>query len=138
KKAFKAAGVSAQVLNAQGSAQRQKSQADQCLAQGAKVILIDQLDPASGAAITNDVVGQGAKVIDYDRLVVHSKASFYVSFDNVKVGKLQGRGLVAAIRAKGKYSSHPVVSELNGDIKDNNAKLFTSGYDSILGPLYKT
>jgi D-xylose transport system substrate-binding protein len=56
----------------------------------------------------------------------------------VKVGKLQGKGLVAAIRAKGKYGSHPVVSELNGDIKDNNAKLFKSGYDSILGPLYKS
>jgi D-xylose transport system substrate-binding protein len=137
KKAFKAAGVSAQVLNAQGSAQRQKSQADQCLAQGAKVILIDQLDPASGAAITNDVVGQGAKVIDYDRLVVHSKASFYVSFDNVGVGKLQGKGLVAALRANGKYSKHPVIAELNGDVKDNNAHLFKQGYDSVLKPLYK-
>src|SRR5206468_10706149 len=81
---------------------------------------------------------QGAKVIDYDRLVVGSKASYYVSFDNVKVGKLQGKGLVAALKANGKYGSHPVIAELNGDIKDNNAKLFKSGYDSILGPLYKS
>jgi D-xylose transport system substrate-binding protein len=137
KAAFRKAGVSATVLNAHADPQKQRSQAEQCLTQGAKVILLDQLDPASGAAITNLAVGRGAKVIDYDRLVVGSKASYYVSFDNVKVGKLQGRGLVAAIRAKGKYSSHPVVSELNGDIKDNNAKLFKSGYDSILSPLYK-
>jgi D-xylose transport system substrate-binding protein len=137
-KAFKAAGVAATVLNAHADPQKQKSQAQQCLAQGAKVILLDQLDPASGASITNLAVGQGAKVIDYDRLVVHSKASYYVSFDNVKVGKLQGKGLVAALRAKGKYGSHPVIAELNGDIKDNNAKLFKSGYDSILGPLYKS
>ena len=137
-KAFKAAGVPATILNAHADPQKQKSQAQQCLAQGAKVILLDQLDPASGASITNLAVGQGAKVIDYDRLVVHSKASYYVSFDNVKVGKLQGKGLVAAIKAKGKYGSHPVVSELNGDIKDNNAKLFKSGYDSILNPLYKS
>ncbi|HEX6700394.1 MAG TPA: substrate-binding domain-containing protein [Gaiellaceae bacterium] len=136
-KAFKAAGVSAQVLNAHADPQKQKSQAQQCLAQGAKVILLDQLDPASGASITNLAVGQGAKVIDYDRLVVGSKASYYVSFDNVKVGKLQGRGLVSALRANGKYGSKPVIAELNGDIKDNNAKLFKSGYDSILGPLYK-
>src|SRR5581483_12265994 len=108
--AFKAAGVSAQVLNAQGDPQRQKSQADQCLASGAKVILLDQLDPASGAAITNDAVGQGAKVIDYDRLVPHSKASYYVSFDNVKVGKLQGKGLVGGLKADGKYSHHPVIA----------------------------
>jgi D-xylose transport system substrate-binding protein len=135
--AFKAAGVSAQVLNAQADPQRQKSQADQCLASGAKVILLDQLDPASGAAITNDAVGQGAKVIDYDRLVVGSKASYYVSFDNVKVGKLQGLGLVGALRAKGLYGKHPVIAELNGGIQDNNAHLFKQGYDSILNPLYK-
>jgi D-xylose transport system substrate-binding protein len=137
-KAFKAAGVSAQVLNAHADPQKQKSQADQCLASGAKVILLDQLDPASGAAITNDAVGQGAKVIDYDRLVVKSKASYYVSFDNVKVGKLQGQGLVSALKANGKYGSHPVVAELNGGITDNNAHLFKQGYDSVLGPLFKS
>src|SRR2546423_8364314 len=107
KQAFQAAGVSATVLNAHKDPQKQKSQAEQCLAQGAKVILLDQLDPASGASITNLAVSGGAKVIDYDRLVVGSKASYYVSFDNVVVGKLQGKGLVAALRAKGTYSKHP-------------------------------
>jgi D-xylose transport system substrate-binding protein len=137
KSAFSKAGISASVLNALGDAQKQRSQAEQCLAQGAKVILLDQLTPASGIAITNLAVSRNAKVIDYDRLVVGSKASYYVSFDNVRVGKLQGAGLVAGLKAKGKYSQKPVVSELNGDIKDNNAKLFKQGYDSILGPLYK-
>ena len=137
KAAFSKAGVPASVLNALGNPQKQRSQAEQCLAQGAKVILLDQLSPASGIAITNLAVSRGAKVIDYDRLVVGSKASYYVSFDNVRVGKLQGGGLVAALKANGKYSRKPVVSELNGDIKDNNAKLFKQGYDSVLNPLYK-
>ncbi len=137
KAAFSKAGVGASVLNALGDPQKQRSQAEQCLAQGAKVILLDQLSPASGIAITNLAVSRGAKVIDYDRLVVGSKASYYVSFDNVRVGKLQGAGLVAGLKAKGKYSKKPVVSELNGDIKDNNAKLFKQGYDSVLNPLYK-
>jgi D-xylose transport system substrate-binding protein len=136
KAAFKKAHVSASILNAHNDSQKQKSQAQQCLAQGAKVILLDQLNPASGASITNLVVSSKGKVIDYDRLVVHSKASYYVSFDNVKVGKLQGKGLVAALKADGNYSKKPVIAELNGDIKDNNAKLFKQGYDSILGPLY--
>ncbi len=138
KAAFKAAGVSATVLNAQGDPQRQKSQADGCLAQGAKVILLDQLDPASGAAITNDAVAKGAKVIDYDRLVPKSKAAYYVSFDNVKVGMLQAQGLIAALKASGEYSKHPVIAELNGGITDNNAHLFKQGYDSVLNPLYKS
>jgi len=136
KAAFKKAGVAASVLNALGDPQKQKSQAQQCLAQGAKVFLLDQLTPASGASITNLIVGEGGKVIDYDRLVVGSKASYYVSFDNVKVGKLQGKGLVAGLKAKGTYSQHPAIAQLNGDIKDNNAKLFKQGYDSILDPLF--
>jgi D-xylose transport system substrate-binding protein len=138
KAAFKKAGIAALVLNARADPQKQKSQAQQCLAQGAKVILLDQLDPVSGASITNLAVSRGAKVIDYDRLVVGSKASYYVSFDNKVVGKLQGKGLVAGLKARGLYSNHPVIAELNGDIKDNNAKLFKSGYDSILNPLYKS
>jgi D-xylose transport system substrate-binding protein len=138
KAAFKNAGIAATVVNAHADPQKQKSQAQQCLAQGAKVILLDQLDPASGASITNLAVSHGAKVIDYDRLVVHSKAAYYVSFNNVTVGKLQGKGLVAGLKAKGTYSQHPVIAELNGDIKDNNAILFKQGYDSILKPLYKS
>ena len=138
KAAFKAAHVSAQVVNAHADPQKQKSQAQQCLAQGAKVILLDQLDPASGKSITDLAVSQGAKVIDYDRLVVGSKAKYYVSFNNPTVGKYQGRGLVGGLKAKGTYGNHPVIAELNGDVKDNNAKLFKQGYDSILNPLYNS
>ena len=61
-----------------------------------------------------------------------------MSFDNVKVGKLQGKGLVAALKAKGMFSEASGVAELNGGITDNNAKLFKQGYDSVLNPLYKT
>lgn len=136
KAAFKKANVPAQVLNALGDSQKQKSQAQQCLAQGAKVILLDQLNAASGNAITNLAVSQHAKVIDYDRLVVGSKAAYYVSFDNVRVGRLMGTGLVAALKANGKYGSHPVVGRLNGGITDNNAKLFRQGYNSVLNKLY--
>jgi D-xylose transport system substrate-binding protein len=134
--AFKAAGVSNLILNALGSAQTQRSQGDQCLTKGAKVILVDALDSATGASIENAAAKKGVKSIDYDRLVLNGKASYYVSFNNVGVGKLMGNGLVAALRANGKYSKHPVVSELNGGITDNNATLFKQGYDSVLKPLY--
>jgi D-xylose transport system substrate-binding protein len=136
-RAFSAAGVAAKINNAQGDAQKMRAQADDCVTNGAKVVLLDALDPGSGAAITNAIVAGGAKVIDYDRLVPGSKASYYVSFDNPGVGKLMGRGLVAALRKNGKYSQHPTIVELNGGIADNNAKLFKQGYDSILNPLYK-
>ena len=137
-KAFKAAGVSATIYNAQGNAKKQLLQAKKCLANGAQVILLVPLDPESGARITNIVVHSGAEVIDYDRLVPGSKASYYVSFDPLKVGVLLGKGLVAALKKNGKYSKMPVIAELNGAISDNNAILFKQGYDSVLDPLYNS
>jgi D-xylose transport system substrate-binding protein len=135
-KAFKRAGVSATILNALGSAQTQRSQGDQCVTNGAKVILVDALDSGTGAAIEKSAAAKGVKSIDYDRLVLKGKASYYVSFDNVKVGSTMGKGLVAAITAK--HLTKPVVSELNGGITDNNAKLFKQGYDAVLKPFFKS
>jgi D-xylose transport system substrate-binding protein len=135
-KAFKAAGVSYVINNAQGDQQRQRSQGDQCLTNGAKVILVDALNSGVGAAIENAAADQHVKTIDYDRLVLNGKASYYVSFNNVAVGKLQGRGVVSGLKAKGTYSKKPVIAELNGAPTDNNATLFKKGYDSILKPLY--
>jgi len=136
-KAFKAAGVSYNIVNAEGSAQTQRSQADQCITNGAKVILLVNLDSGSGAAIESAAKAKGVKTIDYDRLTLGGSASYYVSFDNVKVGKLQGAGIVAGLKANGNYSKTPVVAELNGSPTDNNATLFKQGYDSVLKPLYK-
>ena len=135
-KAFKAAGVTSSVLNAQGSTQTQISQGEQCITNGAKVILVDALDSGTGATIEANAKKAGVKTIDYDRLVLKGDASYYVSFNNVKVGQLQGNGLVAALKASGEYSKHPVVAELNGAPTDNNATLFAQGYNSVLNPLY--
>jgi D-xylose transport system substrate-binding protein len=135
-KAFKDANVSYVINNAQGDQQRQRSQGDQCLTNGAKVILVDALNSGVGAAIENAAATKRVKTIDYDRLVLKGKASYYVSFNNVNVGKLQGKGVVAGLKAKGTYSKKPVIAELNGAPTDNNAKLFKQGYDSILKPLY--
>jgi D-xylose transport system substrate-binding protein len=135
--AFKAANIKFSILNALGDAQKQRSQGDQCLTNGAKVVLLDALDSGTGAAIEKAVDAKGGKSIDYDRLVLNGKASYYVSFDNVVVGKTMGKGLVDALKANGKYSQKPVISRLDGGITDNNATLFKQGYDSVLDPLFK-
>ena len=137
KAAFKKANVAATVTNALGDSQKQLSQAQQCLAQGAKVILLDQLNPASGKAITDLAVNRGAKVVDYDRQVVGSKGSYYVSFDNPGVGKLMANGMIAVLKAKKQYGKHPVIARLNGGVTDNNAIEFKKGYDAVLNPLFK-
>ncbi len=135
--AFKKAKASYVITNADGDAQKQKSQADQCLSNGAKVVILVSLDAGSSIAIEKAAAAAGAKVIEYDRQVIGGNAAIYISFDGHQVGVLQGKGVVAGLRANGKYSKKPVVAELNGGQTDNNSFLFKGGYDSILKPLYK-
>ena len=135
--AFKAAGVSYVINNANGDAQRQRSQADQCLSAGAKVVILVSLDAGSSIAIETAAKAQGAKVIEYDRQVKGGSAAIYISFDGKAVGVLQGKGVVAGLKANGMYSKKPLVAELHGGQTDNNSFLFKSGYESVLNPLYK-
>jgi D-xylose transport system substrate-binding protein len=134
---FKKAGVSAQFYNADGDAQKQKSQADQCLGNGAKVIIEVAEDSGSAAAIEKVALAKGVPSIDYDRQVIGGVAKIYDSFDGKAVGVLQGKGVIAGLKASGKYSQHPVIAELNGGSTDANSFLFKGGYDKILKPLYK-
>ncbi len=133
--AFTQAGIKHTIVNAQGDPGTQRTQAEQALTNGAKVILLVDLDPGSGKSIISLAHARGAKVIDYDRLTLGGGADYYVSFDNVQVGKLQGQGLVNCIKQQG--IKNPVVAELNGSPTDNNATLFAQGYNSVLNPMYK-
>jgi D-xylose transport system substrate-binding protein len=133
-KAFKAAGVPVQVSNAQGDTQTQRTQADQAMTNGAKVLLLDALDSGTGAAIEADANSKGVKVIDYDRLVLNGTADYYVSFDNTEVGRLQGQGLVSCLGSK---SGGVPIAILDGSPTDNNATLFKQGAHQILDPKFK-
>jgi D-xylose transport system substrate-binding protein len=132
KKAFDDAGVGNEIQNAEGDKATQQQQAEQAITNGAKVLLLVNLDSGSGAAIAANAKSQGVKVIDYDRLTLNGDSDYYVSFDNEQVGKLQGEGLVKCL---GNTNGQSVV-ELNGSPTDNNATLFKNGYDSVLNPLY--
>src|SRR5215471_7633302 len=134
KKSLKAAGVTYSVTNALGDAQKQKAQADACLAAGAKVVIETQIDSGSAAAIEKSFTSKGGKAIDYDRQTVGGSASVYVSFDNKQVGVLQAKGVLAGLKGKTK----PVVAELWGGQTDPNAFLFKSGNDAVLNPLFKS
>jgi D-xylose transport system substrate-binding protein len=132
KKAFDAAGVKSTITNAEGDKSAQQQQAEQAITNGAKVLLLVNLDSGSGAAIAANAKSRGVKVIDYDRLTLKGTSDYYVSFDNTKVGKLQGQGLVSCLGSKKGAS----IAELNGSPTDNNATLFKQGYDSVLKPKY--
>jgi D-xylose transport system substrate-binding protein len=136
KAAFEKAGVTADIQNANGDKAAFATIADQMLTKGAKVLIMVNLDSDSAKAVQDKAKAQGVPTIDYDRLTLNGSASYYVSFDNVAVGKLQGQGIVNCLKAKG--VKKPRVVYLNGSPTDNNATLFKQGYASVVGPYLKS
>src|SRR5918997_5068835 len=133
--AFDDAGIEATITNAENDKATQQQQAEQAITDGAKVILLVNLDSGSGAAIAANAKSQGVKVIDYDRLTLNTDATdYYVSFDNEKVGQLQGEGLVECMGDK----QGAEIAVLNGSPTDNNATLFKNGYDSVINPKFES
>lgn len=125
--AFKAAGVKYDIQNAQNDAQKMQTIAQQMVTGGVTVLAIVNLDSASGAAIEQQAKKQGVSTIDYDRLTLGGSADYYVSYDNSKVGKLQGEGLQKCLGDKAAS-----IAYLNGSPDDNNATLFSQGAHSVL------
>ena len=130
--AFDEAGVDYTIVNAEGDAQQQQSQADQAIAEGAGVILLTNLDSGSGATIIDTARAAGVATVDYDRETVEGDgADVYVSFDNVVVGQTMAEVLEPAIDDLG-LDHPPNVVMLNGGPTDDNARLFKEGYNETV------
>ncbi|RJK96251.1 sugar ABC transporter substrate-binding protein [Vallicoccus soli] len=125
--AFEEAGIEYDIQNAEGDAQRMQTIADQMITGGVTVLAIVNLDSASGAQIQSTAQQQGVLTIDYDRLTLGGSAEYYVSFDNVEVGRLQGQGLQQCLGEGPKN-----IAYLNGSPDDNNATLFSQGAHEVL------
>ncbi|QDC01646.1 sugar ABC transporter substrate-binding protein [Mesorhizobium sp. 8] len=139
KEAFAKAGLSSDqfiITNAQGSESTQLTQAQSDISQGASVLLIDPISSGVGASVESYAKDHGVAVIDYDRLTLGGARSYYVSFDNVEVGKKIGEGMVSCI-ADWKIEK-PQVLIMRGAPTDNNATLFAEGYDGVLEPHFKS
>ena len=95
--AMQAAGLQADIQNAQGDEQKFSTLADSMITSQVKVLVIASITSESGAAVAAKAKAQGIPVIDYDRLNLGGTSDYYVSFDNSKVGELQGQGLAQAL-----------------------------------------
>jgi D-xylose transport system substrate-binding protein len=131
-KAFTAAGFKGDIQNAGGDKTKFGTICSSMINEGVSVLMIVNLDSDSGGACLKKAAAAGIKSIDYDRLTLGGGASYYVSFDNVKVGELQGEGLQKCLTDAGKTKANIVY--INGDPSDNNAALFKSGYVQALKP----
>jgi D-xylose transport system substrate-binding protein len=128
-KAFTDAGVKSDIQNAGGDKAKFGTICDAMINEGVAVIMIVNLDSDTGGACLKKAAAAGIKSIDYDRLTLGGGASYYVSFDNVKVGALMATGLEQCL---GDKATGAGVVYVNGDPTDNNASLFKQGYDDQL------
>jgi len=138
-KALQTAGLTSSqftVQNAQGSDATELSDAQTAITKGASVLIMDPLDSGVGTSIEKYASAHGVGVVDYDRLTLGGSRKYYVSFNNVNVGKLLGQGMVSCV-ASWKVAK-PNVLVMYGDPTDNNATLFGQGYNAVMAPLFSS
>ena len=124
----KQAGIDVIVSNANNDSELQFSQVRDMVAQDIDILVIIPHDREKAADCVAIAKKAGIPVISYDRLVNNADVDVYVSFDNVKVGRLQGEGITKAVPTGGYII-------LNGSPNDNNSPMFREGYMSVLQPL---
>jgi D-xylose transport system substrate-binding protein len=117
-------------VNAQQDQNTQVSQMRSALTKGDKVIVLDAVNGDADAGVVNQAKRAGVPVIAYDRLAA-GPISYYVSFDNVKVGQLQGQALVDAMKKAGDPPGSKIVM-INGSPDDPNAAQFKQGAHSVI------
>src|SRR2546421_6575709 len=135
-KAFEMAGYKSSdftISNAQGQEAQELAQAQTAISNGATVLIMDPLNSTVASHMPNLASQKGVKEISYDRATFTGTNTYYVSFDNVQVGELIGKGFVQCVSDWG--VKNPQVYELDGgQNSDPNAVSFAQGYnDAIWG-----
>jgi D-xylose transport system substrate-binding protein len=125
--------LSCDIQNAQGSADTMRTIAQSMESNGVKVLMIVNLDNASGAAIEKEATSKGITTVDYDRYTEGGTAALYVSFDGVAVGTAQGTALSKCSQVASLATVNYV--DVNGSPTDSNAAAFKKGYDGVLSAL---
>ncbi len=119
--------------NAAGSASTQQQQAEAMLNQGVSVLALDPFDGEAAASIVAEAKQKNVPVISYDRLVDSPDLTAYISFDNEKVGELQGQALVDKLKKDGVPEGSGIIM-VDGSPTDNNAKYFKQGAHKVIDP----
>ncbi|MBL4806474.1 MAG: D-xylose ABC transporter substrate-binding protein [Rhodobacteraceae bacterium] len=122
--ALEAAGATYISADAQSSSTKQLADVESLIAAGANALIILAQDPSAMGPAVDAAADEGIPVIAYDRLIEDSRA-FYLTFDNVEVGRMQARAVLAAMPT-GNYVM------IKGSPTDPNADFLRGGQQEIL------
>ena len=115
--------------NAEQDAALQATQAREALDAGAKILVLDPVDSEASAEIADLAKERNVPVIAYDRMINNSTGvSYYISFDNEKIGEIQGETLLKALSGK----TNPTIIMIHGSPSDNNARFYKLGAHKLL------
>lgn len=135
KEILEAKGYTVDLQYAEDDIPTQKSQIENMITKGAKVLVIAAIDGSTLSDTLDAAAAQGVKVISYDRLLVNTDAvSYYATFDNRRVGQLQAQSLVdgmKALKGEGPYN----IELFAGSPDDTNSFYFFQGAMDVLQPL---
>ena len=129
--------VTVDYANAGGSSSVQQSQAEADLTRGDCILVVGAHDSNAAASIVTAAKRQNVPVIAYDRLIQSNDLNYYVSFDNVKVGELQGQYIADHYQSYVSAGRNNIAF-IKGSPTDNNALLFSQGAHNALDPIIKS
>jgi len=129
-------GATVDYANAQGNADTQQTQAQAALTKGDCILVIAPSDSIKAAAIVAAAKAKSVPVISYDRLIYSNDLNYYVSFDGVAVGNLQGTYIAQHYQSYVSANGTKNTVMIDGAQTDNNALLFAKGAHNALDPLY--
>ena len=117
--------------NADQDAAKQQQQVEAALTQGADVLVLDAVDASAVAPLVNQAKQKDIPVIAYDRLISGIAYEYYVSFNNVRVGEMQGQALLDALTAAGTTAKGQIVM-INGSPTDPSSADYKKGAHNVL------
>lgn len=121
-------GGSVEVMEAGNNAETQLKQAQRMLSEGVNVLVVVPVDQFAAAKIVEEAHKKRVKVVSYDRLILNCKLDYYISTDNVEIGKLQADYL-SRIKPTGNYAL------IGGARNDHNSQFLYLGQMNVLSPL---
>jgi len=131
---FEAAGFATILTYSDNDAGRQVNDIQNMLADGVDLLIISAIDAEALNTVMDEAAELGVDVIAYDRLILNDAVSYYVSFDNYTVGKLQGEFVVNKLDLANAGDKVYNIEFTAGDPADTNATYFFNGAFDTLKP----
>ena len=131
---LKEAGYEVELQFASNDVPTQLNQIETMIDNGCQVVVIAAIEGSSLGTALDKAAEKGVKVIAYDRLLMdNGNVDYYATFDNYKVGTVQGTYVKDALDLDN--AEGPFVMEITaGDPGDNNARYFYQGAIDVLQP----